>query len=546
MPVTGNSQDMKRPKITGGTCEIHPLQWCIIWSAYKEGAISWLALKIWCAAWLMQKSRCKQKKDGTPYRFQKSEVHASFKKVAQKECEDALQELEAANLLRISDTEIWFAASLDDIKNAQVKIRATAMFAQLHENNRDKRMKFPKRLLRLIMRCGQQIVRVATMLGLLLRIMLVKRYNDYRGCVKAEWIASLFGVSRHRVNTERATLIKEGIFRRLPTPQWVKNTYGEWVVLNLGKVEAIDPVENSADAAEKVEPPPPENPQKVGAPDLNQIPSSSGEVLRNQEIASSASPREGKTGASQPPMLTQPTWNNIMLEDLRDDARSERLREEAIQRGHLKDTHPDQINFFAGIAHALRVAKSNACGLLRTIVEQGLWHVISQADEYNGIARLKRASEDQETQHAAQVCKAFFTRAPAEEEETQGAEHPIAVSEDQEAQRAAQVCKAFFAIAPAEEEAQGEEHPIALSEDARTFQVYTRSFERAQLPGGLESVQEQGHLLDWTLERWDRAQLELAQARLRARQQYGAMDMTGMQDMIEEDVWDDDEQIDWD
>ncbi len=507
MPVTGNSQDMKRPKITGGTCEIHPLQWCIIWSAYKEGAISWLALKIWCAAWLMQKSRCKQKKDGTPYRFQKSEVHASFKKVAQKECEDALQELEAANLLRISDTEIWFAASLDDIKNAQVKIHATAMFAQLHENNRDKRMKFPKRLLRLIMRCGQQIVRVATMLGLLLRIMLVKRYNDYRGCVKAAWIASLFGVSRHRVHTERAQLIHEGIFRRLPTPQWVKNTYGEWVVLNLGKVEATDPVENSADAAEKLEPPAPETLPNLGAPDHNQIPSPFGEVVRNQKIASS----DPETGASQPPLLTQPTWNNITLEDLRNDARSERLREEAIQRGHLKDTQPDQINFFAAIAHALRVAKTNVCGLLRTIVEQGLWYVMSQADESNGIARLKRSSEDQETQQAAQVCKAFFTRAPAEEA------------------------------------AQGEEQPIALSEDARTFQVYTKTFERVGITDGtLQSIQEHGYLLDWTQERWENAHIALAQARLvRARQQYGATETTGMEDVMEEDVYEDDEPLDW-
>ncbi len=204
------------------------------------------------------------------------------------------------------------------MENAQVRIRATAMFAQLHENNRDKRMKFPKRLLRLIIRCGQQVVRVATMLGLLLRIMLVKRYNDYRGCVKAEWVASLFGVSRHRVNTERTKLINEGIFRRLPTPQWVKNTYGEWVVLGGGKAEATAPVENPAEAAEKLEPPAPEISPKLGAPDLNQIPSSSGEVLRNQEIA----PGDPETGACQPPLLNQPTWNNITLEDLRNDARS--------------------------------------------------------------------------------------------------------------------------------------------------------------------------------------------------------------------------------
>ncbi len=158
------------------------------------------------------------------------------------------------------------------------------------------------------------------------------------------------------------------------------------------------------------------------------------------------------------------------------------------------------------------MAKTNVCGLLRTIVEKGLWHVISQADEYNGIARLKRASKDQEAQHAAQVCKAFFTRAPAEEE------------------------------------TQGEEQPIALSDDARTFQVYTTTFERVGTTDGtLHSIQEHGYLLDWTQERWENAEIELAQARLvRARQQYGAMEMTGMQERIGEDVYEDDAPCDWD
>ncbi|MEE9149428.1 MAG: hypothetical protein V3U27_18770, partial [Candidatus Tectomicrobia bacterium] len=109
----------------------------------------------------------------------------------------------------------------------------------------------------------------------------------------------------------------------------------------------------------------------------------------------------------------------------------------------------------------------------------------------------------------------------------------------------AQVCKDFFAMAPAEEEAQVQEQSIELSEDAITFQAYSRTFERLGITDGtLESIQEHGYLKDWTQERWDRAQLELAQARLvRARQQYGA---TSMQDVIEEDIYEDDEQIDWD
>ncbi len=112
-------------------------------------------------------------------------------------------------------------------------------------------------------------------------------------------------------------------------------------------------------------------------------------------------------------------------------------------------------------------------------------------------------------------------------------------------QHAAQVCKDFFAMAPAEEEAQVEEQPIALSEDAITFQAYTRTFERTGITDGtLQGIQEHGYLLNWTRERWENAQIELAQARLvRARQQYGA---TSMQDVIEEDIYEDDEQIDWD
>jgi hypothetical protein len=67
--------------------------------------------------------------------------------------------------------------------------------------------------------------------------------------------------------------------------------------------------------------------------------------------------------------------------------------------------------------------------------------------------------------------------------------------------------------------------------------------------GTLQSIQEHGYLLDWTQERWENAQIELAQARLvRARQQYGATETTGMEDMMMgEDIWkDDDEDIDWD
>ncbi len=93
------------------------------------------------------------------------------------------------------------------------------------------------------------------------------------------------------------------------------------------------------------------------------------------------------------------------------------------------------------------------------------------------------------------------------------------------------------------EDAQEAEHPLALSQDAEIFQVYTRHLN-ARLPNGLKSVQEQGHLLDWSPERWDRALLELSQARLmRARQQDAATSLQGLQERSVDSC--DDAQRDW-
>jgi hypothetical protein len=115
---------------------------------------------------------------------------------------------------------------------------------------------------------------------------------------------------------------------------------------------------------------------------LPNLPLASKEAILNNQTLSSEAP---ETGVDQPKNLDEPIWTDIQPDDLRQDARSEALRQEVIQQGHLKNTQADRINFFAAIAHALRVAKHNACGLLRTVVEQGLWHFLSQADEYNAI-----------------------------------------------------------------------------------------------------------------------------------------------------------------
>jgi hypothetical protein len=231
-------------------------------------------------------------------------------------------------------------------------------------------------------------------------------------------------------------------------------------------------------------------------PLLNPFLSSTEVIYNNQELP----PDAPEPGACQPQPSGKPTWTDIQPEDLLNDTRSDDLRQEAIQRGYLRSTESDQITFFAAIAHALRVAKTNTCGLLRTVVENGLWHVISQADEYNGIARLRHAAAGQETQ-AGQ-------RTPG---------HPFLTRRDN-------------GTGPVDGQ------PIELSKDALIVQTITADFQRAGIEGKLfPLVQRHGYLQDWRPERWEKAEQDLAQARLlRARQRYQDLAMARIQEVIVE------------
>ena len=498
--------------IPGGTCPVAPIQICILWAAQHEKVISPLAFKVYFAAQEVKYWRSQTEPGGSyhyhPYGFHPSDVSRLLPGVPQPKIAKAFAELEAAHILTISDTGIAFAQHLDDLTVPErVKRRIQVMFDHLHENTRDKIIKIPRRLLKLIVQCGRRIVRAATLLGMLLTTMLTKRtdqYAGYKGCCKAQWIGNLFGVNAKRVNLERARLIAEGWFRRLPTPQRVRQRYGEWVALNLTPLAPPAPGEKPTASEAQVQPPLPQDEAQVQPPLLK--PGSPSEIEENQKP-----PLHPASGAYQPQHPRNPTWTDIQPDDLRLDSRSEALYQRVIQCGYLKPTPADRINFFAAIAHALRVAKHNTCGLLRTLVEKGLWHVISQADEYNAIERLKCTAQAQQTQPAQPVPESLFLRTPTEES------------------RSVDVW------------------PLAGPKDALVVETLTADLKQAGVEGDLFAlVQRHGYLQDWDRERWERAEREIAQARLfHARQRYEITGMTKTRDIIPETVHEDKPSVDW-
>ncbi len=176
----------------------------------------------------------------------------------------------------------------------------------------------------------------------------------------------------------------------------------------------------------------------------------------------------------------------------------------------MPTTH-DQVEFFTAIEHTTCVAMTNPAGFLRVIVEQGLWHHLTNTEEDAALRRLHRYLASQTDNTPALEDLGMINTINGT-----GNIHP---------------------------------QPMTLSEDGLRVQGLTEALDRAQFKGDVfRTVQQHGYLLDWDKERWEQAELELAEAHvLLARQRSQAMDMTSMQDMMMgEDIYEEDEQIDWD
>ena len=231
------------------------------------------------------------------------------------------------------------------------------MLSNIGYVNFDRGLRMPRRMLVFLMTSQRpRPVYAGVMIALLIRTMLTKRYGAYKGCCTASWIALVFGGDPSSIKSARARLIEDGWFARLDTPQRVRQRYGQWVILAMQQ-----PVANH----DETEPPVPPKSDVTEPPLQNQ--------LLSDEI---------KTNQSLQPGASQPNWENIQPLDLHTPKRREQLYHAALAAGVIPSTEAHRRTFFAAVAHATRVARKNACGLLRRLVETPAYHhFISQLDE---------------------------------------------------------------------------------------------------------------------------------------------------------------------
>ena len=347
------------PTIPGGSYSIPPIALIIVWAAYRQRKLDWLALRVWLAVWEI---KCWHDARSQPDRaryYDTTQIASAIKfpNLTARRLQTALSALKHLNLVTFTSTTVWVATTLDDLQDTELRQLAAQMLSNIGHGNSGRGLRMPRRMLVFLMTSQRpRPVYAGVMLALLIRTMLTKRYGIFKGCCTSSWIALVFGGDPSSIKSARAKLIQDGWFTRLNTPQRVRQRYGQWVALVIEQ-----PVNNH----HETEPPTPSKSDETEP------------LLQNQSLSD-----EIETNQYLQPGASQSKWENIQPLDLHTPKRREQLYRAALAAGAISSTEAHRRTFFAAVAHATRVARKNACGLLRRLVETPAYHrFISQLDE---------------------------------------------------------------------------------------------------------------------------------------------------------------------
>ena len=407
----GEAKDQEpRRKPEGGFAFFTVTQLVMAWTALREAEIGLKELRVYFALAEMKSRRCGCTDDDPPPEFTPLEIRRLVGGAGGER--EAVNKLVAVGLLReVSKTSIEFATDPGELRFESKTLEATL---DLIPNN-DRRVPVPRRIVRLIAG-GARRTLIATILGHLTRCMFYKRGMCHpKGCVKASWIAEVFGVSERRVHEQRRHLVALGWLLPQETSQRTLNGHGLWVTINLawdalteakerlyepaveqagGGEGTPEPVSPAADSPAELSPPPAEKAGEI-VPPLNienKEPLPRG-GSKNQEPASGRPTgvyiSQSESKKTEAP-ADRPTLRDVKPGDIHDPARLLDLHAQAIAAGYVSSSEADRLNFFAAANHARVIGSRNPPGLFVRILRSGLWSFLTQDDEDVARVQLRR------------------------------------------------------------------------------------------------------------------------------------------------------------
>src|SRR5512135_974523 len=272
---SGATQTRRKPE--GGFAFFSVIQLVMAWTAFREARINLRELRVYFALAEMKSRRCGCQDDQRPPEFTPREIRKLVGGAGGER--EAVHKLLSVGLLRqVTKTNIEFATGPEELRFEPETLDETLASIPNH----DRRVPVPRRIVRLIAG-GARRTLIATILGHLIRCLFYKHgLCQPKGCVKASWIADVFGISERAVKEQRQHLVALGWLLPQKTPQPTLNVHGLWLAINLAwdglsdaKETLCEPAaEESTKAGEETPVPAPEpapQPEKEPAPPPAQI-----------------------------------------------------------------------------------------------------------------------------------------------------------------------------------------------------------------------------------------------------------------------------------
>lgn len=458
----GNRCMTTRRKPDGGFRFIGAYDLLGVYFAYSSKLIRWYDVRVWFACQEAVARRCGVKK-GIPMRYREEEIATLVGGARGKHVRAALRRLESAGIMCWSEAEVTFPKAPEDLTCDDLSGFWTRIedFAQAN-----RKVPVPRRTIRFIA-SGARKVLTATMLGHLFRCCYFRR-GEYsaEGSCSAAWVGRVFDLDERNVKIARNHLVFIGWLVPVRSHGWHRQRYGGRNTVNPTWSRRSKAKESTA-SGETVAP----VDSMKRSPQIAVLEGKRSPLLilkensfgsRNQKPASAA---DRPTGFCKKQIAsgTPPTWKHVVVEDLRDTARTLRLFDDAVEDGFVRRCEADRLKVVAAAERALRVADKNPCGFFVKLVRGKLWHHVNQDEEERARVRIRRHT---------------FERTPL-----------VAVP-------------FVFDARPSEQ----------LSMDAKVVAAVKRTLARHRVDvDPFEALR--GERPDWTYERWLRAETELVSPR---------------------------------
>lgn len=345
----GRDWYLESRKPHGGFCFVHANSLMAVWRALIDQQIRLQDLRTWLACHEMRARRCQLQTGRTP-RYGYDELARLTNTPAVEHARASIRRLVKCGL-------VGFEESM---------IEVTPLGG---EHDRGRPVPVPRPVLRMLCRERGRAF-VATTLGHLLRCLYYQNgVCRSGGWCKASWVSETFHVAVRAVKEARKRLVRLGLCRLLDADQLRLNRFGRPLVwlLDKGRRSAPHAAESPTQSA------PPRQHKQL-----------SYQRVDHQKPARPAGP----TGARK--QAHGVDIRNVIAEDLTHPRRIAGLFKQARLKGWVHRAEADIINVFAMAAHALRVGKKNPAGLFVSNVASRNWHFLSQRDEDDGRALLRK------------------------------------------------------------------------------------------------------------------------------------------------------------